>query len=260
MKNNSNKSPYDKKLVGFVILDIVFAIVLIAAIMIIVGGARVPKGITVVMFFAGGAGMALCFALTVKYTILKLQYVKANKSEISSSDLYSMYKQFNLRPQNKYEDVIRIPIEYDDEEGGNELEKHTEKFLENLVYPEGLEDFLRSFANGETDKRFFINDRKEYDNDLDYYEIGDIYPLDEIKQLNLDFFVFCDDYHTQFRDVLAFADDESGHCHFILDYGRGGEPKVKYLDDEADLVIQLANSFKEFADKLVAEDAIKKFD
>lgn len=268
MKNNSPQTPYDGKIIGFVILDIVFAIVLIAAITIILMGAHVPRGITALMFLGGGAGMALCLALTAKYTFLKYKYLKdekANKTNAAEwkaylSDKLAELKNYNLRPQAKDEDVIRIPIEYDDEDGANELEKHTEKFLKNLVYPEGFEDFLKGFANGKTDKRFLINDRKEYDDDLYYYEIAYIYPLDEIKQLNLDFFVFCDDYHTQFRDVLAFADDESGHCQFILDYGKGGEPKVKYLNDESDIVILLANTFKEFVSKLVAEDAIKKFD
>ncbi len=268
MKHNSGKSPYDGKIIGFVIFDIVFAIVVITAIAIIVRGAHVPRGITALMFLGGGAGMALCLALTAKYAFLKFKYLKdekVNKTNATEwkaylSDKIAELKKYNLRPQDKDEDVIRIPIEYDDEEGANELEKHTEKFLKDLVYPEGFEDFLKGFANGEKDKRFLINDRKEYDDDLCYYEIADVYPLDEIKQLNLDFFVFCDDYHTQFRDVLAFADDESGHCHFILDYGRGGEPKVKYLDDESDIVILLANTFKEFVSRLVAEDAIKKLD
>lgn len=265
---NSDKSPYDGKILGFVILDIVFAVVVISAIAIIVRGAYIPKGISVLMFFGGGAGMALCFVLTAKNTFLKYKYLKNEKVnkknaaewKVYLSDKLAELKNYNLRPQDKEEDVIRIPIEYDDEEGANELEKHTEKFLKDLVYPEGFEDFLKGFASGENDKRFLINDRNEYDDDLYYYEIADVYPLDEIKQLNLDFFVFCDDYHTQFRDVLAFADDESGHCHFILDYGKGGEPTVKYLDDEGDIVILLENTFKEFVSKLVGEDAIKKFD
>ncbi|MBD5631843.1 MAG: hypothetical protein HDP34_01250 [Clostridia bacterium] len=239
------KTPYDKKLIACVVADIVSAAVLISAIAIIVERLPVPRIITLLMFFGGIIGMFLSFVLSFKFTILKLKWKKQNPN---------ITKRYNFRPQNKYEDAIRIPLEYDDDAAHDELEKHTEKFLETLTYPEGFEEFLRNFN---AEKRFFINERREYDDDPEYYEIGDIYPLDEIKQLNIDFLVFCDDYHTQFRDILFFADDEGGHCHFFLDYGRGGEPKVKFLDDESDLVVQLANSFEEFVNKLVAEEAVK---
>ncbi|MDE7182319.1 MAG: SMI1/KNR4 family protein [Clostridia bacterium] len=257
MKKFKMKTPYGKKIIACVAGCIISAAVLIAAIAFIYEGVRVPKIITLLMFFGGPVGVCMCIALTVKFTFL----LKEQKKEQPSFPPYvkvDRKQKFTFRPQSKEEDAIRIPLEYDDEEGQDELEKHTEKFLETLAYPAGFEEFLTEFQAGETDKRFFINERREYDADPEYYEIGDIYPLEEIKQLNMDFLVFCDDYHTQFRDILMFADDKSGHCHFFLDYGRGGEPKVKYLDDEFDLIVQLANSFEEFVNNLVAEEAAKK--
>ena len=164
--------------------------------------------------------------------------------------------------QNPAEDVTRIPVEYDDEEGQAELEKHTENFLENLTYPAGFEEFIRKFNKMNTDewsaaKRFFIRPKKQWKKPFGCYwnEIWDVYDFDRLKEENFNFIVCTDDYHTQFRNVLFFAGDDGGHCHFLLDYGKNRfEPSVKYLDDELDRVELLANSFKEFAAKLVAEN------
>lgn len=251
------KNPYNKNIIACVIADGVSALVLLVSIIFIVEKVHVPKIITLLMFFVGCIGMVICFALIVRFTFLKMEWKKENSLSYPNFDIRKT-KKYTFRPQSKYEDAIRIPLEYDDEEGHNELEKHTNKFLESLSYPVGFEEFLTKFQAGETDKRFFINERREYDADPEYYEIGDIYPLEEIKQMNIDFLVFCDDYHTQFRDILMFAGDESGHCHFFLDYGRGGEPKVKYLDDEFDLIVLLANSFQEFKEKLITAKQAKE--
>ena len=164
--------------------------------------------------------------------------------------------------QNPAEDVIRVPVEYDDEAGRSELEKHTKSFLETLKYPAGFEEFVRKFNRLSTDecfaeKKFFIRPKKQWSKPFGSYwnELYDIYDFDGLKEVNFELIVQTDDYFTQFRDVLFFADDDGGHCHFLLDYGKNKfEPSVKYLDDELDIVELLANSFTEFVNRLVAEN------
>lgn len=70
--------------------------------------------------------------------------------------------------------------------------------------------------------------------------------------------LYADDYYTQFRNILLFADDESGHCQFLLDYGKGGEPSVKYMDNELDIIIHLADTFAEFEQKLLSASEAKE--
>ena len=164
--------------------------------------------------------------------------------------------------QNPAEDVTRIPVEYDDGAGQAELEKQTEYFLENLKYPAGFEEFVRKFNRLSTDewsaeRKYFIRPKKQWSKPFGNYwnELYDVYDFDGLKEVNFDLIVRTDDYFTQFRNVLFFADDDGGHCHFLLDYGKNkSEPSVKYLDDELDRVELLANSFAEFVNKLVDEN------
>ncbi|MDE7087810.1 MAG: hypothetical protein K2O67_06430, partial [Clostridia bacterium] len=46
------------------------------------------------------------------------------------------------------EDVTRKEIEYNDEKGFKELEEHTLKFFENIVYPQGFTEFLKRYTAG----------------------------------------------------------------------------------------------------------------
>ncbi|MDE7086969.1 MAG: SMI1/KNR4 family protein, partial [Clostridia bacterium] len=126
----------------------------------------------------------------------------------------------------------------------------------NIVYPQWYTEFFKRYTAGLDGDNLAKEDEKLkrfVQRGGAYYEIADVYTPDELIEINKNILLYNDDYHTQFRDILLFADDESGHCHFLLDYGRGGEPKVKYLDDEADVVITLAGSFAEFTQKLTGE-------
>ena len=82
------------------------------------------------------------------------------------------------------------------------------------------------------------------------FDLYDVWQPERLREFNENMFLY-DDYHNQFRDIVFFSDDGSGHCHFLLDYGKGGEPQIKYMDDELDLVVLIADSFKEFKQKLI---------
>lgn len=206
----------------------------------------VPKFIKLVLFLCGSVGclLFLCMAisLAVKLAVDKAKQRAADKRLIAAG-----------LKQNPEEDVIRIPVEDDDEEGVRQFEEHVEKFLENIVYPQGFIGFLEKYTEKgreETLEKAEPEPVTRYaEKSGEYYELAEIYTPDELIETNKEISC-CAEYYMQFRDILFFADDESGHCHFLLDYGKGGEPTVKYLDDELDVVRKLADNFSEFAEKV----------
>lgn len=216
---------------------------------ICVHGSKLPKILGLVFIF-GCIAFAAGVIFLLMYAVKKLIERRRNKRLIEMGLL-----------QNPAEDVIRKPIEPDDEKGFAELEVHTKSFLKNVVYPEGFIDFLTGFNSEEVEKGgivnsvFMLNGKESAFGS--YCALYDVYKPEELKKVNEELLLYTSDYHTQFRDVLFFADDESGHCHFLLDYGKDGEPKVKYLDEEADVVILLADTFKQFVERLISESAIE---
>ena len=243
MKNLSNKI----KLILSSVLLAVFAAVTVAAVLLICNDAAhsVPSGVKLIMFLGGAVGCFLFFCFTINFAVLYSKE-KAKDKQLIAAGLM----------QNPAEDVTRKPVKYDDEKGFNELEEHTNKFFENIFYPQGFLEFLKKYGkghggiDGETKKaeKVFTTLYIQRD-DGEYFGIDDVYPQDGLLETN-DYILTSAEYYTQFSNVLFFADDESGHCHFLLDYGRGGEPKVKYLDDETDVVRMVAESFAEFTEKL----------
>ncbi|MDE6373287.1 MAG: SMI1/KNR4 family protein, partial [Clostridia bacterium] len=164
--------------------------------------------------------------------------------------------------QNPEEDVTRGPIIADDDgKGYDDFEERTKKFFANIVYPQGFLEFLKKYGKSRDMEGGGTDDDENFENKEpvlltryierggEYFVMDDVYPQDELIEIN-DYILTSAEYYSQFNNVLFFADDESGHCHFLLDYGKGGEPKVKYLDDETDVVRTLAENFAEFTDKL----------
>lgn len=247
MKNLSEKI----KLILSAILLAVFAAVTVAAVLLICNDTAhsVPNGVKLIMFLGGACGFLLFLGVTINFTVLFGKEKAKNKRLIAAGLM-----------QNPEEDVIRGSIISDDDEKGyNEFEERTKKFFENIVYPQGFFEFLKKYGkcHGGTDgaeipekveKKVFTTLYIQRD-DGEYFGIDDVYPQDELLKTN-EYILTSAEYYSQFSNVLFFADDESGHCHFLLDYGRGGEPKVKYLDDETDVVRKVAESFAEFADKI----------
>ncbi|MDE7084182.1 MAG: SMI1/KNR4 family protein [Clostridia bacterium] len=145
------------------------------------------------------------------------------------------------------------------------MEEHTEKFFDSIVYPQGFTEFLNKFNSCEIEKscgpkKVFIYGNSSNRSGAwgNYCELQDVYKFEDLIKINKDILLYTDDYYTQFRNIVLFADDESGHCQFLLDYGKGGEPSVKYLDNELDIIIQLANTFDEFEQKLYTASEAKK--
>jgi len=161
------------------------------------------------------------------------------------------------KPRKKsVDDTIRITIEFDDPDYDakiKELEKYTKTFLNNLKYPAGFEEFLKRY--NPTDPGDFWKMKRCAVMDDTVHEMAEVFKPTEIKELNLELLVTSDDYMTQFRNILLFANDPSGHCYFFLDYGKNSEsPMVKILDNELDEIILLANNFDEFLSKLTYDE------
>lgn len=214
--------------------------------LILIGAAvnTIPSGGKTILIIFG----AVLFASSVLQTVIKYALYRRNKN-FNAALTAAFARQTNKNPQ---EDVIRIPVGYDDEEGKEEQERQIKEFLESVVLPKGFADYL----NAADDRKVFILASNDFACNT-YYEAEDKFPADKLKEINLDMLAYRDDYYTQFRKILLFAGDESGHCYFLLDYGKVGEPSVKLLDDEADEVCLLANSFKEFKDKLLTPKEAK---
>ena len=201
-----------------------------------------PELIKVVLFFGGAAGLVLSIVLAIRYTLTFFRLRKGVETNVPSILPKQVRSFINSKLPN---DVIRIPLQYDDEAGHEILKGFTERFLKNVVFPRGFEDFLY-----DEERTVFIHYYQD-GFDVDYIEMDGKYEADRIKDVNMDLIVYNDDYFTQFRRVVFFADDESGHRHFLLDYGYGGEPKVRILDDELDTVELLADNFAEFLQNMV---------
>ena len=231
-----SKHPLTKAEIACIILLVVSLLVFLISIVFICYRGIIPDGVTAVLFFAGIAGYVAGSLWTKRLFVIQMSE-RANQKRMQQAGLL----------QIPSEDVNRKEIAYDDKAGFQELEDYTLKFFENIVYPQGFLDFLKQDTAGPDSEEEPKRCVKRNGND---YELADIYPPQELIEINKRLLLYNDDYHTQFRDILFFADDESGHCHFLLDYGKGGEPKVKYLDDELDTVITLADSFQQFTEKL----------
>lgn len=230
-----SKRPLTKADIAWLIILVVSFVIFLISIVFICYRGIIPDGVTVALFFVGIAGCIAC-NLRARRLFLKDMSEWAEQKRLQKAGIL----------QKPTEDVNRKEIA-DDEKGFQELEEYTLKFFENIVYPQGFLDFLKKYTTregGETELKRFVR------RNGNRYEMEEVYPPQEIIQINKDLILYNDDYYTQFRDVLFFADDESGHCHFLLDYGKGGEPKVKFLDNELDTVITLADSFHQFTEKL----------
>jgi len=234
--------PIKKRLIIYSSLAAVCVMLLIADTLAICLNAELSDDFKVYIFLAGFLGFVIFAVQMIRQARDLVRTRKQAKKTVAPA----------FEEADSADDVIRKPVDFDDEAGKSELEAYTANFLKNVVYPDGFEEFLK---DGET--TVFIHYYKD-GYDVDYFEMDGKYDADEIKSINLDFIVYADDYHTQFRNVLFFADDLSGHCHFLLDYGDGGEPKVKYLDDEYDEVTLLADSFKEFLEDTVTPKKAKE--
>lgn len=252
MKNLSNKI----KLILSSVLLAVFAAVTVAAVLLICNDAAhsVPNGVKLIMFLCGAVGCFLFFCFTINFAVLYSKEKTKDKQLIAAGLM-----------QNPAEDVTRKPVKYDDEKGFNELEEHTNKFFENIVYPQGFLEFLKRFDNcnmekcGGLKKVFIYGDSSNRSVTWgNYCELCDVYKFEDLIKINKDMLLYADDYYTQFRNILLFADDESGHCQFLLDYGKGGEPSVKYMDNELDIIIHLADTFAEFEQKLLSASEAKE--
>ncbi len=233
-----SKRPLSKAEIADVVILVVSLLLFLVSIVFICYGGIIPDGVTAVLFLAGVAGY-VAGGLWAKCLFAEQAIETANRKRLQKEGLL----------QIPAEDVTRKEIAYDDEKGFQELEEHMLKFFENIVYPQGFIGFLKRYSEQEGEeaqKRFLQRGGN-------YYELADVYSPQEIIEINKNLLLYNNDYYTQFRDVLFFADDESGHCHFLLDYGKDGEPIVKYLDDELDTVITLADSFRQFIDKLAEE-------
>ena len=231
-----SKRPLTRAEIACIIVLVVSLLLFLVSIVFICYRGIIPDGVTAVLFVAGIAGY-IAGSLWSKRLFVRQMRERANEKRLQKAGLLQI-------PE---EDVIRKEIACGDEKGFQELEEYTLKFFENIVYPQGFVDFLKRYtaeSDGEAEKKRFV------ERDGNDYEMADIYPPQDLIEINKNLLLYNDDYHTQFRDILFFADDESGHCHFLLDYGKGGEPKVKYLDDELDTVITLADSFQQFTEKL----------
>lgn len=238
----SNKK---KLAIAFSVFAVSVAAALLSAAFIFKNGGDAPK-ILGLVFILGCAGCVASLIVVFMVVFTAIYQDRKKTKALQAAGL----------EQVRAEDVNRKPIAYDDEEGFKKLEEYTKNFLKNIVYPQGFTEFLKRYTTGndgeelakeETKLKRFVRRNDEY------YGMEEVYSPNELTELNENALLYYDDYHTQFRDILFFADDESGHCHFLLDYGKGGEPKVKYLDDEIDVVVTLADSFEEFTQKLTDE-------
>ncbi len=240
MKDLNDKT----KLIISAVLLAVFAAIAAGSVLLIANdtAGTVSKFIKLVLFLCGSVGCLLFLSMTVSLAV-KVAVDKGKDKRLIAAGL----------KQNPEEDVTRKPVEDDDEEGVREFEEYTEKFLENIVYPQGFIEFLKKYTEQggeETLEKAEPEPVTRYvEKGGEYYQISEVYPQNELIEINNNI-LYSADYYMQFRDILFFADDESGHCHVLLDYGKGGEPSVKYLDDELDIVWALADSFSEFASKI----------
>lgn len=244
MKNLSDRT----KLIISAALLAVFAAIAVGSVLLIANdtAGAVSKFIKLMLFLCGSVGCLLFLCMTISLAVK----VAVDKAKVKAED--KRLTALGLK-QNPEEDVIRKPVEDDDEEGVREFEEYVEKFLGNIVYPQGFIEFLKKYTDKggeETLEKAEPEPVTRYvEKNGEYYEMAEIYTPDELIETNKEISC-CAEYYMHFRDILFFADDESGHCHFLLDYGKGGEPTVKYLDDELDVVRTLADNFSEFAGKV----------
>jgi len=162
----------------------------------------------------------------------------------------------NVKSQNKNKTIktIRKPIKVGDrnyEAKIQQLEIDTRKFYSNMVLPDGLKEFLTKYSNKEVPR--FNSSFFETDMDIHMLGINSVLKPNDIIEDNIKQIVYTDDYFTQFRKVLFFAFDGSGHGFYFLDYGANNiQPPVRFLDSEQDKIYNLTNSFFEFKQKIKA--------
>ncbi len=199
--------------------------------------------------------------IIVPGVMLDLIRRKQEKLDLAADMKVRYNERFAEKAELKKYDVKRYPIKFDDKEAKKELEVFTKNFLDKVVFPEGFEKFLGEYSKEVMEKRFILDPflpSTMYG--TNYYEVFTVVAPEEIKDYNLEFITKRDDYHTMFRNVVFFADDESGHCHFFLDYSKSQkEPMVKYLDDESDQVSLVASNFGAFSSKLVDEQYVEVY-
>lgn len=227
------------------------------------------------MFVCGGFALIVGFLLLV-WSIVEYRDKRQNSIH-SEKYMKSLFVENPEALNGKtiydgdFGDVVRVFDVDDSEEWLEKHEEYLKNFLDNVKYPEGFEEFLkeyssydsdygRSFEKWKTAKRIFINEKDTEEKKVgnyDYFEPCFFDSPETIRKTNEYVFTSCD-FYAQFREMLVFAGTESGHALFFLDYGKGGEPKVKFLDDELYEVTLVANSFKEFKEKLVTPQKAKE--
>ena len=235
-----SKRPLTRAEIACIVILVVSLLVFLVSVVFICYRGIIPDGVTFVLFFAGIAGY-IAGSVWARGLFAKQMIEKAQEKRLQKARLLQI-------PE---EDVNRKKITDDDKEGFRELEEYTLKFFDNIVYPQGFLDFLKRYTaekDGETERKRAIK-RDGYEYIMEF-----VYSPQDLMEINKDLILYTAEYFMQFRDVLFFADDEGGHCHFLLDYGKGGEPKVKFLDDELDTVITLADSFQQFTEKLQSRE------
>jgi hypothetical protein len=195
----------------------------------------------IILFCVGVFGAAMVTAPKIKTVV----------------DKYYQNKTKSMPPESTDTETKRIPIDFSDEryaEKIEELKRYTEEFLQNVKYPAGFEEFLnevRKENDPELSIKYIVKDRGSNGK---YFKVWEFFAPGQIKEITVDLIVNTNDYYTQFRDILFFAGDESGHGNFFLDYGKNrDEPSVEFLDDEIDEVERVAETFAEFKSKVLTE-------
>lgn len=236
----------------------ILAIILFSGVAVMFLGLLCLKVSKILGYVVFGVAGLMIFIPAIMIDLLKRKQEKFDRT----AEMKMLYnKKFAEKVELKKYDVKRYPIDKSNIQKVEELKTFTKNFLNNVIFPENFENFLKEYQSGEKEKRFVLD--KFLPATMygpNYYEVFSVVSPEKIKDYNFEFITQKDDYHTMFRNVLFFADDRSGKCHFFLDYSQNAQtPAVKYLNDELDQVSLVASNFQEFAKSLVDEKYIEDF-
>jgi hypothetical protein len=187
-----------------------------------------------------------------------------NKNINDPNSLLKIYKLVSEHCGDKVR-VDRLPlfseILMDEEEVIRMGEKAFREFYSQIKLPRGLAEFSRKWNSKTKESKIFRERRyPTKDNKLVGLYIMKVYPFDEILERNIEF-IANNGIRAEYRNMVVFAYDESGHCLYILNYAESKtNPTVCHLDDECGGCSLAANTFTEFVKNLKTSEEAELLD
>lgn len=201
----------------------------------------IPAAVMITLLLCGFTGFIASLAAFIKILINTIRQKRSQPDDVLYCVVRVDKTGENIYASCKGEDEIR-----------KAYGKYYRDFWDNLVLPDGFSEFLKEYGSGQNDKRIILakdDPEDTYVDGINCFGLYSVYPAEKLKECNDK--VILNNEINMYRDVVAFCDDQAGNGCFILDYEYGNEPRVKFLNKKRNTFYYLADSFKQFKEKLI---------